>query len=257
MRLSLAAVLSLATSSLAVALVPRDLTTSLMIPRGEPAGAGDGGGDAKPEGSNGDMGADKDCQGDGDAKTEGSLKDCKQFRVKSKGTAAGWVGQLDSGQLRIGLKPMNFSMSSGQIVDDKKRGMWWTPPTDTLQCDVGQKPDKGWSVGCDGRMYFQDMSKYYQCEADNMTYNLYKKNGQAGKCGEVRLYIVGCGRGADSDKGGDGDKGGGDKGGDKGGGKGGGTEGGKPSPPSNGTQTPSNGTKTAPNIFALKPVRLV
>ncbi|KAK1987520.1 hypothetical protein LZ30DRAFT_702312 [Colletotrichum cereale] len=232
MRLSVATVLSLVTSSLAVALVPRSLSTSLMT-IDEPVAAGGGGGEG--EGSGGEMDVDKDCksgdsgEGAGDAKAEGNMKDCKKFRIKSKGTAAGWVGQLESGQLRIGLKPVNLVMKSGEIVDGDKRGMWWTPPTDTLQCDVGQKPDKGWSVGCDGRMYFQDMSKYFQCEAENKTYNLYKKDGQAGKCGEIKLYMVGCGRGEDDGKGGDG-------------GKGGGGGGSMPSP-SNGTQTPQNGTK--------------
>ncbi|KAK1970835.1 hypothetical protein LY78DRAFT_666578 [Colletotrichum sublineola] len=239
MRLSIVAILSLATSSLAVALVPKNLNTSL-ISLGEPKGNGTGGGSDKDcKSSGGGNGGGKDS---GDGKAEGSMKECKKFRIKAKGTAAGWVGQLSSGQLRIGLKAVEFSMESGQIVDCNKRGMWWTPPTDTLQCDVGQKPDKGWSAGCDGRMYFQDMSKYYQCEADNNTYNLYKKNGQAGKCGEVRLYMVGCGVGEDTDKGGDDGKGGG----------------GMPSSPSNGTQTPpSNGTKIATNGFVLKPQRLM
>ncbi|GKT41427.1 uncharacterized protein ColSpa_01608 [Colletotrichum spaethianum] len=253
MRLSVITILSLATSSLAVALVPKDTVTTLNL-ADSPGGGGDNGESA--DGGDKDKGGDE-CKGHGGdkpggdkpggdkpggdkpggdkpggdkpggGKGGGGMKNCKKFKMKAKGTASGWVGQLDSGQLRIGLKPVELTMEKGEIVDKEKRGMWWTPPTETLQCDPGQKPDKGWSVDCDGRMRFQDMSRYFQCEADNKTYNLYKKNDQGVNCGEITLYATGCG--------------GRDEGEMPGGGKGG-----MPSAPANETQTPQNMTGSKP-----------
>ncbi|KAK0378624.1 PAP2 superfamily protein, partial [Colletotrichum limetticola] len=208
-------------------------------------GGGGGGGD-KPGGDKPGGGG-----GGGGGKGGGGMTECNSFRMRAKGSVSGWVGQLESGQLRIGLEPVILRMEKGEIVDTRRRGMWWTPPTETLQCDPGQKPDKGWSVGCDGKMTFQEQTRYFQCEAENQTYNLYKKNDQGVNCGEITLYMSGCGRGegmGDKPPGGGGDKppgGGGDKP-PGGGGGGGGHGGGGMSPPANGTATPQNGTKPMP-----------
>ncbi|KAI8252032.1 hypothetical protein K4K58_008137 [Colletotrichum sp. SAR11_239] len=96
----------------------------------------------------------------------------------AKGSVSGSIGQLESGQLRIGLEPATMHMEKGEVNDDKKRGCWWTPPTETLQCDVGQKPDSGFSVGCDGQITFKNQTKFFQCEAEQQQYNVYKKADQ-------------------------------------------------------------------------------
>ncbi|KAI8153185.1 hypothetical protein K4K50_008684 [Colletotrichum sp. SAR 10_71] len=79
-------------------------------------------------------------------------------------------------------------MEKGEVNDDKKRGCWWTPPTETLQCDVGQKPDSGFSVGCDGQITFKNQTKFFQCEAEQQQYNVYKKADQGANCAEVMLF---------------------------------------------------------------------
>ncbi|KAK1676568.1 hypothetical protein BDP55DRAFT_661494 [Colletotrichum godetiae] len=54
------------------------------------------------------------------------MTECNSFRMRAKGSVSGWVGQLDSGQLRIGLEPVILRMEKGEIVDTRRRGMWWT-----------------------------------------------------------------------------------------------------------------------------------
>ncbi|KAF6830967.1 PAP2 superfamily protein [Colletotrichum plurivorum] len=239
MRLSIITVVSLATSSLALALVPRDDPNALS-PDHNPGGGGGGGkggekGGECPAGGGGGKG--------GGGKGGGGLTECKSFSFRAKGSVSGSVGQLESGQLRIGLEPVKLRMDRGEVIDSMKRGCWWTPPTETLQCDVGQQPEAGFEVGCDGKVKFKDQTRFFQCEAENQQYNIYKKDGQGANCAEVTLYAMGCGG--------------------KGEGGGGGGEKPKPEPkpepkpkpekpkpmpepPSNGTST-SNGTATPGN----------
>ncbi|CCF36129.1 PAP2 superfamily protein [Colletotrichum higginsianum] len=160
------------------------------MPSATPTGGGKGG--DKPD--------KPDKPGKNPGKNPGKTpkKKCAKLRMKAKGTVTGWIGQLESGQLRIGLKPVNFRLENGQIVDSKRRGMWWTrklpAPPPFYFFPHGHGP---WKLTTPLLSPYRDapnQTKFFQCEADNQTYNLYKKDDQGVNCGEVTLHMT-CGRG--------------------------------------------------------------
>ncbi|KAM0335475.1 hypothetical protein ACHAQA_000523 [Verticillium albo-atrum] len=114
------------------------------------------------------------------------------FHLKADGSASGNVGQLGSGQTRIGLDPATFKLDGDSVSDDQGRGCWWTPPTKVFQCDVGQIPEKGWKIECDGSVSFNGQKDFFQCDAENGEYNVYLEDGHGQDCGKVTLWSDGC-----------------------------------------------------------------
>ncbi|KAG7103765.1 hypothetical protein HYQ44_017853 [Verticillium longisporum] len=114
------------------------------------------------------------------------------FHLKAAGSVSGNIGQLSSGQARIGLSPTTFKLEGDTAWDSQGRGCWWTPPTKLLQCDIGQIPEKGWKFECDGSVSFNGQKEFYQCEADNGQYNIYLLNNQGQNCAKVTLTSDGC-----------------------------------------------------------------
>ncbi|KAI0450981.1 ubiquitin 3 binding protein But2 C-terminal domain-containing protein [Xylaria acuta] len=74
------------------------------------------------------------------------------FHMSTKGALSAPVSQFDSGQARAGPNetPSSFTASGNTLTDAEGRGCWWTPPATVLQCDVGQTPEAGFNIGCDG-----------------------------------------------------------------------------------------------------------
>lgn len=134
MRLSLITALSLATSSLALTIVPRDGNNAMDAEHNKPGGGGEGGAQCKRDeggqgggqGGGAEGGGGKPGEGGKGGKGGSGMKECNSFRLRTKGSVSGWVGQLESGQLRIGLQPVILRMERGEVVDDRRRGMWWT-----------------------------------------------------------------------------------------------------------------------------------
>ncbi|KAI1498448.1 ubiquitin 3 binding protein But2 C-terminal domain-containing protein [Biscogniauxia marginata] len=75
------------------------------------------------------------------------------------------VGQYGSGQTRAGPgeTPSNFIFNGDTIIDAQGRGCWWTPPATVLQCDVGQTPETGFSIDCDGTLSYNGQTTFYEC----------------------------------------------------------------------------------------------
>ncbi|KAM0278837.1 hypothetical protein ACHAQH_004913 [Verticillium albo-atrum] len=114
------------------------------------------------------------------------------FHLKAAGSVSGDVGQLGSGQTRIGLDPATFKLDGDTVSDTKGRGCWWTPPTKVFQCDEGQTPEKGWKIECDGSVSFNGQKDFYQCDAENGQYNIYLEDGHGKDCAKVTLTSDGC-----------------------------------------------------------------
>ncbi|KAI8948605.1 ubiquitin 3 binding protein But2 C-terminal domain-containing protein [Xylaria longipes] len=116
------------------------------------------------------------------------------FHMRTEGAVSAPVGQYDSGQTRAGPNetPSSFTLNGDTLTDSKSRGCWWTPPAMVLQCDVGQTPESGFSVGCDGTVSYNGQTTFYKCEtgADNLTMIYLGPNGS--QCGEVTLHADGC-----------------------------------------------------------------
>ncbi|KAI0103323.1 ubiquitin 3 binding protein But2 C-terminal domain-containing protein [Nemania sp. FL0031] len=116
------------------------------------------------------------------------------FHINTEGAFAAPVNQFDSGQARAGVyeTPSNFTVSGDTITDAQGRGCWWTPPALVLQCDPGQTPEAGFSIGCDGTVSFRGQSTFYECDtgADNLTMIYLGPNGS--RCGQIILRSDGC-----------------------------------------------------------------
>ncbi|KAK8126928.1 uncharacterized protein PG998_002687 [Apiospora kogelbergensis] len=125
---------------------------------------------------------------------------CELTMSTSGGGGGGYpVGQHGSGQTKAGpnMSPASFKMDgNGALTDAQGRGCWWTPPTNVLQCDVGQPPQGGFKVGCDGSVTYQGAGTFYQCvipgDKGNAV-NIYSKPGQGQDCKEIKLSASGAG----------------------------------------------------------------
>ncbi|TGJ78219.1 hypothetical protein E0Z10_g10544 [Xylaria hypoxylon] len=116
------------------------------------------------------------------------------FHLRTEGIISAPVSQYGSGQTRAGLNETasSFTINDGTFVDSQNRGCWWTPPALVLQCDVGQIPETGFSIGCDGTVSYNGQSTFYSCDtgADGL-YMIYSApNGS--QCGEITLIADSC-----------------------------------------------------------------
>ncbi|KAK2593266.1 hypothetical protein QQS21_009031 [Conoideocrella luteorostrata] len=116
------------------------------------------------------------------------------FHVNAAGPRTGTVGELSSGQVRFGnIGQATFHIDNGMISDMQGRGCFWTPPTTVLQCDQGQAPVPGFTIGCDGQVSFNGQTTFYQCATNDMDqFNIYLNPNQGNDCGEVTLTADGC-----------------------------------------------------------------
>lgn len=118
------------------------------------------------------------------------------FTAHTEGNVTYPLSQHASGQSRAGstMTPSVFTLNSTGLTDAQGRGCWWTPPTYVLQCDVGQIPETGFEIGCDGLISFNGQTTFYECDtADGDEVNVYKLPGQAAaNCGEITLVAEAC-----------------------------------------------------------------
>ncbi|KAI1853059.1 hypothetical protein JX265_012815 [Neoarthrinium moseri] len=116
------------------------------------------------------------------------------FHLSTGGPAPFWVGQLPDGQARGGsdIRASTFTWFGDAFVDQQGRGCWWTPPSNTLQCDVNQQPAHGWDIPCNGIMTYNGQSTFYQCKTgDGDQVNLYLQS-IGPQCQQVTLISDGC-----------------------------------------------------------------
>ncbi|ETS73885.1 hypothetical protein PFICI_14831 [Pestalotiopsis fici W106-1] len=118
------------------------------------------------------------------------------FTAHTEGNVTYPLSQHASGQSRAGstMTPSVFTLNATGLTDAQGRGCWWTPPTTVLQCDVGQVPETGFEIGCDGLISFNGQTTFYECDtADGDQVNIYKLPGQAAaNCGEITLVAEAC-----------------------------------------------------------------
>ncbi|PHH59421.1 hypothetical protein CDD81_3207 [Ophiocordyceps australis] len=110
------------------------------------------------------------------------------------GAVSGPVGQISSGQVRAGqaINSAVFALDDGGLTDSNSRGCWWTPPSYVLQCDQGQTPDGGFSVGCDGAVSYKGQAAFYECQTEkNGQYNIYLEP-KGVDCAKVTLRSDAC-----------------------------------------------------------------
>lgn len=116
------------------------------------------------------------------------------FHINTEGTVSGPVGQYESGQTRTGPDdaPSSFTINGDTLTDGQNRGCWWTPPALVLQCDVGQIPEAGFTIGCDGTVSYNGLTTFYNCDTgvDGLHMIYLAPNGS--NCGEITLTADGC-----------------------------------------------------------------
>ncbi|KAI1338155.1 ubiquitin 3 binding protein But2 C-terminal domain-containing protein [Xylariaceae sp. FL0016] len=115
--------------------------------------------------------------------------------LTTSGTITASVGQYGSGQTRAGLSetPSSFTLDGDALTDASGRGCWWTPPTTVLQCDVGQTPESGFAVDCDGTVSFNGQTTFYECQTGvDDTVMIYLSPDMGSSCGEIELHASGC-----------------------------------------------------------------
>lgn len=119
----------------------------------------------------------------------GSSCTCSGFTLTASGGKSGVVGQLGDGQNRIGRHPpAKYNLCGGKITDANGRGCILTPPTTQFQCDVGAKPDGGFSLSSTGGLLLNGSPTFYACNTgDNNEYNIYSKDGANTNCVKVTL----------------------------------------------------------------------
>lgn len=90
------------------------------------------------------------------------------FRLTAEGGVAGQVSQLQDGQTLLRTSNLTVATytigSDGKLFDQNGRGCILTPKTAQLQCDVSISPTPGFSVGCDSKLSYKDMSKFIACK---------------------------------------------------------------------------------------------
>ncbi|KAK7990178.1 cytochrome c/c1 heme lyase [Apiospora arundinis] len=120
-----------------------------------------------------------------------------EMTMSTSGSVSYPVSQHGSGQTKAGqgLPPTTFKMDgNGGLTDANGRGCWWTPPTNVLQCDVGQPPAGGFKVDCSGQVTYQGSSTFYQCKVPgdkDKSVNIYNKPNQGQDCKEIKLNANG------------------------------------------------------------------
>ena len=127
------------------------------------------------------------------------------------------VGQLKNGQCRAGhaLTRSMFTWFDGGFVDQRRRGCFWTrtslpgacllPPPATrvsrltgvapalvLQCDAGQPPDHGFTIGCDGVLAYHGQTGFYECETGEDDETDLSLGPSGAQCRTVTLVSDGC-----------------------------------------------------------------
>ncbi|KAI1870290.1 uncharacterized protein JN550_005218 [Neoarthrinium moseri] len=115
--------------------------------------------------------------------------------LHTEGSVSYPVGQHSSGQTRAGssLAPSAFTLIDSTLTDAQGRGCWWTPPTTVLQCDVGQVPETGFQIGCDGSVSFNGQTTFYECATgEGDIVNVYLQPDQGANCAEITLTADGC-----------------------------------------------------------------
>ncbi|KAK9802312.1 putative Ubiquitin 3 binding protein But2 C-terminal domain-containing protein [Seiridium cardinale] len=116
------------------------------------------------------------------------------FYLSTGGDAPFWVGQLSNGQCRGGsnIRASTFTWFGDAFVDEQARGCWWTPPTNVLQCDVGQEPSHGFDIPCNGIVTYNGQSTFYQCRTgDGDQVNIYLQSIGV-QCQPVTILADGC-----------------------------------------------------------------
>ncbi|PHH82411.1 hypothetical protein CDD82_6099 [Ophiocordyceps australis] len=106
------------------------------------------------------------------------------------GAVSGSVGQISSGQVRAGqaINSAVFMLDDGGLTDSNSRGS----PSYVLQCDQGQTPDGGFSIGCDGGVAYKGQPAFYECRTEkDGQYNIYLEPKGA-DCAKVTLGSDGC-----------------------------------------------------------------
>ncbi|KAI1487414.1 ubiquitin 3 binding protein But2 C-terminal domain-containing protein [Biscogniauxia mediterranea] len=121
-------------------------------------------------------------------------QDACAFTLTTGGSVTALVGQYGSGQTRAGLSetPSKFVLEGDTIVDNQGRGCWWTPPALVLQCDVGQIPETGFNIGCDGSLSYNGQTTFYECVTgvDDIVMIYREPNGS--NCGKISLEASEC-----------------------------------------------------------------
>ena len=119
------------------------------------------------------------------------------FQLTASGSVSGIVSQLTDGQNRVGATGLTTGTycisSSGGLTDSEGRGCILTPPTTQFQCDTGASPSPGFSVGCDGTLYYEGSSTFYTCETGSNGENIYTSVGSAETgCTKITLNANNC-----------------------------------------------------------------
>ncbi|KAI0409236.1 ubiquitin 3 binding protein But2 C-terminal domain-containing protein [Xylaria palmicola] len=116
------------------------------------------------------------------------------FHIRTEGSLSAPVGQFGTGQTRAGPDeaPAGFAADGDTVTDAQGRGCWWTPPAMVLQCDVGQVPEAGFAIGCDGALSFGGQITFYQCETGADGVSMIYREANGSQCGEVTLHADGC-----------------------------------------------------------------
>ncbi|TRX95692.1 hypothetical protein FHL15_003246 [Xylaria flabelliformis] len=116
------------------------------------------------------------------------------LHMRTEGALSAPVSQYDSGQTRAGPNetPSSFTLNGNTLTDAKGRGCWWTPPAMVLQCDVGQIPESGFSVGCDGTVSYNGQTTFYECETGANDLRMIYSGPNGSRCSEITLHADGC-----------------------------------------------------------------
>ncbi|KAJ8124333.1 hypothetical protein O1611_g9309 [Lasiodiplodia mahajangana] len=119
------------------------------------------------------------------------------FSIQPSEPFTGYAGQLDDGQIRLngsyGTSKFYFD-SEGGITDSRGSGCIVTDyPVSQIQCDVGQKPTKGFSVGAMRQLMYQGNPHFWACPAVGSDWNVYvDPNFYQSKCLPIMLLYSGC-----------------------------------------------------------------
>ncbi|KAI0551500.1 ubiquitin 3 binding protein But2 C-terminal domain-containing protein [Xylaria curta] len=116
------------------------------------------------------------------------------FHMRTEGALGAPVSQYESGQTRAGSNetPSSFTLNGNTLTDAKGRGCWWTPPAMVLQCDVGQTPESGFNVGCDGTVSYNGQTTFYECETGANDLRMIYSGPNGSQCSEITLHADGC-----------------------------------------------------------------
>ena len=107
------------------------------------------------------------------------------------------IAQLSDGQNRVGstgLPAATYCLgSNGGINDGQGRGCILTEPTTQYQCDSGATSTPGFSIGCDGTVYYDGSSQFYACQTGSNGENIYTSitSFETG-CVSITLHASGC-----------------------------------------------------------------